>query len=181
MPTAIVSTAALPPTRHIWILLSADAGSREPRSTGRICRCDFCYNVLEFVDDPSAVLRSASQLMRGSSVLSILVRTQAGDSAGAERSVTAERGCEAHFGGKVRLFTPESLNPMVRQASLRATAPPGVRVVSGYLPPTISQQAQYERILHLGRKLGSLLESAVVAPYAQFLLRRTTPEPEHDT
>jgi S-adenosylmethionine-dependent methyltransferase len=149
-----------------------------------------CHNVLEYVDDPRAVLRSASQVMRDSSILSVLVRMragevwkaaiQAGDLAGAARNLAAEWGCESLFGGKVRLFTPESLTAMLRQNSLAATATRGVRVISDYLPPAVSFEAEYERILELERELGSRPEFAAVARYAQLLLRRG-PEAENPT
>ena len=149
-----------------------------------------CHNVLEFVDDPTAVLRSASQVMRDSSILSILVRTQAGEVwkaaiqagnlAEARRSLTAGWGCESLFGGKVRLFTPEGLNTMLRHASLEATATRGVRVVSDYLPPAISFEAEYDRILELERELGRRPEFAAVARYIQLLVRRI-PEAENRT
>jgi S-adenosylmethionine-dependent methyltransferase len=149
-----------------------------------------CHNVLEFVDDPCAVLRSTSQVMRDSSILSVLVRTQAGevwkaaiqagDLAGAARSLTAEWGCESLFGGKVRLFTPESLNAMLLHASLEATATRGVRVICDYLPPAISLEAEYEQIVELERELGSRPEFAAAARYAQLLVRRT-PEAETRT
>lgn len=147
-----------------------------------------CHNVLEFVDEPYAVLRSAAQLMRESAVLSLLVRTQAGeilkfaiqsgDLAGAGRSLTAEWGRESLFGGTVRLFTPESVTAMLRQASLEPAAVRGVRAISDYLPASISREAEYERIFELERKLGCRPEFAAVARYAQFLVRRT-PQPEH--
>jgi S-adenosylmethionine-dependent methyltransferase len=149
-----------------------------------------CHNLLEFVDDPRAVLHSASQLMRDSSILSILVRTragqvwkaaiQAGDLAEAGRCLTAEWGCESLFGGKVRLFTPDNLNAMPRPASLDATATRGVREISDYLPPAISFEAEYDRILELERDLGRRPEFAAAARYAQFLVRRT-PEAEKRT
>jgi S-adenosylmethionine-dependent methyltransferase len=145
-----------------------------------------CHNVLEFVDDPGAVLRSAEQLMRDGSLLSVLVRTQAGevlkaailagDLDGATDSLFAEWGRESLYGGKVRLFQPEDVNEMLRQASLTAAAVRGVRVISDYLPPTISRETEYERILALDRKLGSRPEFAAVARYAQFLVRRTARE-----
>lgn len=147
-----------------------------------------CHNLLEFVDDPGSVLRSASQVMHESSVLSVLVRSQpgevlkaaiqSGDLAGAERSLTAEWGRESVFGGPVRLFTSEILHALLREASLTAIATRGVRVISDYLPPAISFDAEYERIFELERKLGSRPEFQAVARYAQFLVRRSSePEP----
>jgi 2-polyprenyl-3-methyl-5-hydroxy-6-metoxy-1,4-benzoquinol methylase len=172
-------------------LYEADASRVSNLFSGESFDVILCHNLLEFVEDAGGVLRSASQAMRDSSVLSVLVRTQAGevlksaiqtgDLAGAERNLATGWSCEALFGAKVRLFTQEILNSMLRQTSLRATAIRGVRVISDYLPSTISREAEYERILELERKLGSRPEFAAVARYAQFLICRTTPEPEAQT
>ena len=171
-------------------LEEGDASQAANLFSGEVFDLILCHNVLEFVDDPGAVLRSSTQVMHDSSVLSVLVRTQAGevckaaiqagDLAGAGRSLAAEWVCESLFGGKVRLFTPETLNAMLRQASLTATATRGVRVISDYLPPTISFDNEYERILELERELGSRPEFAAVARYAQVLVRRI-PDPEQQT
>jgi len=145
-----------------------------------------CHNVLEFVDDPCAVLRGAARTLRDSSaILSVLVRNQAGevlkaalqagDLAAAEHNLTAEWGDESLYGGRVRLFTAESLRGMLIAASLAVTAERGVRVMSDYLPPRVSRGAEYERICELERKLGRRPEFAAVARYAQYLTRRADP------
>jgi len=145
-----------------------------------------CHNVLEFLDDPIAVLCAAARALRDSSaILSILVRNragevfkaaiQAGDLANAENNLTAEWGQESLYGGRVRLFTSESLQAMLKKASLATIAERGVRVFADYLPPRISRSAEYERILELERKLGSRAEYAAVARYTQCLARRSEP------
>jgi S-adenosylmethionine-dependent methyltransferase len=141
-----------------------------------------CHNVLEFVYDPIAVLTSAARAMRNSSaILSILVRSHAGevlktaisggDLAAAEHTLTVEWGDESLYGGKVRLFTPDSLHAMLGAASLTVIAERGVRVVSDYLPPQISRTDQYERILALELELGRRPEFAAVARYSHCLTR----------
>jgi S-adenosylmethionine-dependent methyltransferase len=141
-----------------------------------------CHNVLEFLDDPIVVLCAAARALRDSSaILSILVRNrggevfkaaiQAGDLANAENNLTAEWGQESLYGGRVRLFTPESLQAMLRAASLAAIGEQGVRVLADYLPSQISRSAEYERILELERKLGSRPEYAAVARYTQCFAR----------
>ena len=143
-----------------------------------------CHNILEFVDDPGAVLSSAARALRDpSAILSVVVRNQAGevlkaaiqagDLAAADASLTAEWGQESLYGGNVRLFTADSLHAMLKAASLAVTAKRGVRVVSDYLPPQISRSADYERIFELERKLGKLPEFAAVARYTHFLAHRT--------
>ena len=143
-----------------------------------------CHNILEFVEDPCAVLRSAARLLRDpSSIISVLVRNQAGevlkavllngDLAAAERNLTDEWGDEALYGGRVRLFRPESLRAMLLESSLVVTAERGVRVTSDYLPPRVSRSAEYERIFGLERKLGRRPEFAAVARYTHCLAHRT--------
>lgn len=142
-----------------------------------------CHNIMEYVDDPGAVLRGAARGLRDSSaLLSILVRNQAGevlkaairagDLAAAEHNLTAEWGNESLYGERVRLFTAGSVHAMLTVASLAVTAERGVRVMSDYLPPKVSRAAEYKRIFDLERKLGRRPEFAAVARYTQYLTRR---------
>lgn len=147
-----------------------------------------CHNVLEYVDDPGAVLRDAARLMRNSSaMLSALVRNQAGevmkaaiqagDLPAAEHKLDAEWGQESLYGGKVRLFRPDTLDTMVKDAALTVRAERGVRVISDYLPPTLSRSEEYERIFALERLLGMRQEFLGVARYLH-VLAHITPEAE---
>ena len=141
-----------------------------------------CHNVLEFLDDPGAVLRNAARALRDSTaLLSVLVRNQAGevfkaaiqagDLAAAKNGLTADWGQETLYGGRVRLFTPYSLRAMLREASLAAVAERGVRVLADYLPPRVSRNADYEQIFELERKLGSRPEYSAVSRYTHCLAR----------
>jgi len=146
-----------------------------------------CHNILEYVDDPSAVLSAAAQVLRtdstGIGILSILVRNragevfkagiEAGDLGAAERNVSAAWGYESLFGGKVRLFTLDGLQAMTNEALLAVTAERGVRVISDYLPPKVSRREEYERIFELERKLGSRPEFAAVARYIQIIAQHS--------
>ncbi len=145
-----------------------------------------CHNILEYVDDPGAVLCGAARLMRDSgALLSVLVRNRAGevlkaaikagDLAGAEQHLTAQWGQEPLCGSKVRLFTAKSLKSMLKAASLAVTARRGVRVVSDYLPRRVSRRLAYERILELERKLGKRPAFAAVARYTHCLAHRAGP------
>jgi SAM-dependent methyltransferase len=145
-----------------------------------------CHNLLEYVDDPEAVLRAAAAALRDSSaMLSVLVRNragevlkaaiQAGDLAAAKNNLTAEWGQESLYGGRVRLFSSHSLQAMLKAASLATTAERGVRVLADYLPPQVSRTAQYHRILELERKLSSQPEYAAIARYIHCLARREAP------
>jgi len=144
-----------------------------------------CHNILEYVEEPSAVLSAAAQVLRSDStavgILSILVRNragevlragiEAGDLEAAERNLTTAWGHESLFGGRVRLFTLDSLQVMTKGASLAVAAERGVRVISDYLPPQVSRRQEYERIFELERKLGSRPEFAAVARYVQIIAR----------
>ena len=145
-----------------------------------------CHNVLEFVDNPSEVLRAAARVLRDtSSTISVLVRNRLGevtkaallngDLAAAERNLTAEWGDEPLYGGKVRLFTADNLRAMLIAASFAVIAERGVRVVSDFLPPKVSRTDEYERIFELERKLGAQPEFAAVARYTHFLAQRRGP------
>jgi S-adenosylmethionine-dependent methyltransferase len=139
-----------------------------------------CHNILEYVDDPSALLRGAVRTLRNSTgTLSVLVRNQAGealkaaikdgDLAEAEDNLTAEWGRESLYGGRVRLFAAGTLHAMLVAAALVVTAERGVRVISDYLPSGISRNDKYERIFELERKLGMRAEFVSIARYTHCL------------
>jgi S-adenosylmethionine-dependent methyltransferase len=143
-----------------------------------------CHNILEYIDDPCAVLRGAARMLRdSSSMISVLVRNQAGevlksaikdgDLAATERNLTAEWAHESLYGGRLRLFTAESLQAMLLESLLVVTAERGVRVLSDYLPPSVSRSDEYEQIFELERKLGSRAEFAAIARYTHVLAHRT--------
>jgi S-adenosylmethionine-dependent methyltransferase len=144
-----------------------------------------CHNLLEYLDDPIAVLCGAARALRDSSaMLSVLVRNragevfkaaiQAGDLAAAENNLTAEWGEESLYGGRVRLFTSDNLQAMLRAASLGVIAERGVRVLADYLPPQVSRSADYGKILELERKLGRRPEFAAVSRYTHGMARRVS-------
>jgi S-adenosylmethionine-dependent methyltransferase len=143
-----------------------------------------CHNVLEFVGDPCTVLRDAARALRDpASVISVLVRNQPGevlkaaiqngDLATAERNLSSEWANESLYGGRVRLFTSDSLKAMMTAASLSVRGEMGIRVVTDYLPPKLSRNEEYERIFELERKLGRRPEFAAIARYTQCLARRS--------
>ena len=145
-----------------------------------------CHNLLEYVENPGAVLHSAALALRDpSSIISVLVRNQSGevlksaikegDLAATEHNLTAEWAHESLYGSNVRLFPAESLQAMLVAASLAVTAERGVRVVSDYLPPRVSRNDEYERIFELERTLGKRPEFAAVARYTHCLAHRAGP------
>jgi S-adenosylmethionine-dependent methyltransferase len=142
-----------------------------------------CHNILEFVEDPVAVLRSAAGTLRTSSgIVSVLVRNRAGevlkaailsgDLDAAANNLTAEWGNEALYGGKVRLFRPETTRTMLETASLGVVAERGVRVMADYLSPRVSLSDEYERVFELERQLGGRPDFSAIARYTHFLARR---------
>lgn len=141
-----------------------------------------CHNLLEYVDDPIGVLHAATRLLRdSSSILSVLVRNWAGevlkaavkegDLAAVERNLVAGWGQESLYGGKVRLFAPETLEAVLTEASLTPIAQRGVRVISDYLPEIISRSSEYDRIFDLERELGKRPEFVGIARYLHYLAR----------
>jgi len=167
-------------------LKHGDAAQLTNLCDGRSFHVVLCHNILEYVDDPGAVLRGAARALRDSAaILSILVRNQAGevlkaaiqagDLAAAEHGLTAEWGQESLYGGRVRLFPSDSLQVLLQAVSLAVTAQRGVRVVADYLPLQVARTADYERIFALERKLGSRPEFAAVARYTHCLARCDAP------
>src|ERR1700730_6829365 len=152
-----------------------------------------CHNILEYFDDPNSLLSAAAKMLQSDStgILSILVRNwagevfkagvKAGDLGTAERNLTTMWGHESLFGGRVRLFTLDSLQVMTKGASLAVAAERGVRVISDYLPPQVSRREEYERIFELERKLGSRPEFAAVARYIQIIARHSCASPNKET
>lgn len=145
-----------------------------------------CHNLLEYVDDPSAVLRGVARALRDSSAIaSVLVRNQAGevlkaaiqagDLVAAESNLTAKWGRESLYEGNVRLFAAESLRTMLLESSLAVTVERGVRVLSDYLPPQVSRNDEYEAIFHLERKLGMRSDFVPIARYTHCVAHRAAP------
>ncbi|HEX3156619.1 MAG TPA: methyltransferase domain-containing protein [Candidatus Angelobacter sp.] len=139
-----------------------------------------CHNVLEYVEDPAAVMRGVAPLLRDSSgILSVLVRSQAGevlkaaiqsgDLAGAKDALTSEWTQESLYGGKVRLFTLDNMRDILKAASFRIIAERGVRIIADYLPSKVSRVEEYGRILELERKLGKRAEFTAAARYIHLL------------
>lgn len=148
-----------------------------------------CHNMLEYAEDPTAVLRGIQQVMKRSAgaIVSIVVRNRAGevlksgiktgDLALAEKNLTAEWACESLYGKRVRLFRPAELRVQLRQAALEIIAERGVRVMADYLPGELSQDAAaYERLLAFEQSLGEQPDLAAIARYTQVLARAAGPD-----
>jgi 2-polyprenyl-3-methyl-5-hydroxy-6-metoxy-1,4-benzoquinol methylase len=166
------------------VLRHGDAARAAELFAGEFFDIVLCHNVLEYVDCPAAVVSDSARLLRrdAPALLSILVRNRAGevlkaairagDLNAAEQGLTADWGHESLYGGRVRLFTPDRLLAMSKEAGLELIAEHGVRVLADYLPPQIDRQAEYERIFELERMLGRRPEFAAIARYTHHILRR---------
>jgi S-adenosylmethionine-dependent methyltransferase len=140
-----------------------------------------CHNLLEYLEKPQTVVRGIARTLRDSGILSVLVRNQAGevmkaaikngDLGAAEDALGSEWGEESLYGGKVRLFTPQSAEQMLTETSLAIAVRRGVRVLADYLPAQLSRSAEYERILALERALGKRQEFFGIARYLHYMAR----------
>jgi S-adenosylmethionine-dependent methyltransferase len=143
-----------------------------------------CHNVLEYVGDPSAVVRSVADAARRGGLVSLLARNRAGEAMraavraqdldAARHALTAVSVKESLYGGPAKLFSHDSLRGLAADSGLEVLATRGVRVVADYLPATLSQtEDDYRRLLDFEHTLGARTDFAAVARYAQLLARRT--------
>jgi S-adenosylmethionine-dependent methyltransferase len=143
-----------------------------------------CHNVLEYMDEPFAVLGSLAHLLKndGESVLSVLVRNRNGevlkaafnsdDTALPETILLAETVLDSLYGEPVRVFDPADLRDFVRRSGLQIVAERGVRVVSDYLECRARTEDGYKRLQELELQLGAQQQFAAIARYTQIIARR---------
>lgn len=143
-----------------------------------------CHNVLEYVEDPSAVVRAVGSAARRGGLISLLARNRAGETMraavksqdldAARNALTAASVRESLYGGPAKLFDAESLGRLAADARLEVLATRGVRVVADYLPATLSNtEDDYRRLLDFEHTLGARTDFAAVARYTQLIARRT--------
>jgi S-adenosylmethionine-dependent methyltransferase len=142
-----------------------------------------CHNVIEYQDEPLAVLRGLAHVLKkdGESVVSVLVRNRYGevlkaaiksnDSTLAESVLTADTVLESLYGEPVRVFDPADLRIMMERAGLQVVAERGVRVVSDYMDCAALTNGDYDQLQKLELLLGAKPEFAAVARYSQFVAR----------
>lgn len=140
-----------------------------------------CHNLLEYVDDPSAVLRSLAQLLRkgANAVLSLLTRNRYGevlkaaiksrDLELAKTALSAETVLDSLYGQPLRVFDPVEVCVMAEQAGLELLAQRGVRVVADYLDCEALTEDAYQRLLDLELLLGAQPHLAAIARYTQII------------
>ena len=150
-----------------------------------------CHNLLEYVGDPSAIVRSIAHLLRKEGVVSVLVRNRAGevlkaaiksgDWGLAKANLSAGTVVDSLFGKPVRVFDPADVLHMLAQASLGIVAEYGVRVFSDYLDPEEPNGEAYRQMLELEFILGAQPKFAAVARYTQLIARRSSTSPGKGT
>jgi S-adenosylmethionine-dependent methyltransferase len=145
-----------------------------------------CHNLLEYVEDPLAVLRGLAPLLEddGKSIVSLLVRNRWGEvlkaaikGHDAERAATllrADTVLDSLYGQPVRVFDPDDFRKMVEWAGLEPLSVRGVRVVSDYLDCETLTESAYRRLLEFELLFGAQLQLAGVARYIQLIARRSS-------
>ncbi|MCA1633772.1 MAG: methyltransferase domain-containing protein [Acidobacteria bacterium] len=142
-----------------------------------------CHNVIEYVEDPAAVVKAVGAAARRGAVLSLLARNRAGeamraaikshDLEAARHALVAASATESLYGGPAKLFDAESLRALASDAGLEVLASRGVRVVADYLPAALSHaEEDYARLLDFEHTLGARDDFAAVARYVQVIARR---------
>jgi S-adenosylmethionine-dependent methyltransferase len=145
-----------------------------------------CHNLLEYMEDPFAVLCSLTRLLKkdGKSVVSLLVRNRYGEVLKsaikgrnlelAKAALLAETVLDPLYGQPVRVFDPLDFRRIVERAGLKPLAERGVRVLSDYLCCEASSEDDYARLLNFELLVGAQPQFAAVARYTQVIAR---PEP----
>ncbi|HKP72563.1 MAG TPA: methyltransferase domain-containing protein [Pyrinomonadaceae bacterium] len=142
----------------------------------------FCHNVLEYVEDLKATVETLAALVRPRGLVSLVARNRAGEAMRAalkahdldeaERALAVNWVNESLYGGPARVFDARELSELATDAGLEVVAVRGVRVVTDYLPASLSETKEaYARLLRFELKLGARPEFAGVARYTQIIAR----------
>lgn len=144
------------------------------------------HNLLEYIEDPLAVLCRLAHLLKenGKSLLSLVVRNRYGevlraaikgrDLELAKAALCAETILDSLYGEPVRVFDPDEVSSMAKQAGLELLAVRGVRVLSDYLDCEVSTEDAYKRLLDFELLLGAQPQLAAVARYTQIIGRSSS-------
>jgi|SRR5580704_6720322 S-adenosylmethionine-dependent methyltransferase len=144
-----------------------------------------CHNLLEFSENPSAIVRDIANVLRKDAVLSGLVRNRAGevlknaiksrDWKTALANLTAETVLDSLYDEPVRVFTLAEMRELLVRAGLEVVAEHGVRVFSDYIDLENRADTEYSQIVELESALGMRSEFAAIARYIQVIARRSGP------
>jgi S-adenosylmethionine-dependent methyltransferase len=142
-----------------------------------------CHNLLEYGENPSAIVRDIANALRKDAVLSVLVRNRAGEVLKdaiksrdwnlAVANLTAETVVDSLYSEPVRVFNLAEVRDLLTQASLEVVAEHGVRVFFDYLGLENLTDEAYPRIFKLESALGVRPEFAAIARYIQVIARRS--------
>jgi len=141
-----------------------------------------CHNVLEYVADPSAIVRSISYVLRNDGVFSLLVRNRAGevlkaaiklaDYELAKENLSALTVMDSLYRQPSRIFDAAEVLQMTAKVNLDPVAEYGVRVFSDYQDSANPDAETYRQIFDLECALGTRREFAAIARYIQLIARR---------
>ena len=161
----------------------ADAGQLENLFEADFFDVVVCHNLLEYVDDPSAILRSIAQVVRKDAVVSLLTRNRAGEvlkaaiKSGdwrlAKANLSLETVMDSLFHKPLRVFEPTELRHSLARFGLGVVAEYGVRVFSDYLDSDDLDGEAYLQLLKMELTLGALPQFAAIARYSQLIARRS--------
>jgi S-adenosylmethionine-dependent methyltransferase len=142
-----------------------------------------CHNLLEYVENPSAIVCDVANVLRKDGVLSVLVRNRAGevlkeaikssDWKRATANLTEETVVDTLYGEPTRLFIPAEIRDFLNRARLEVVAEHGVRVFFDYLGLENVTDAAYAQIFELESTLGARPEFSAIARYVQVIAHRS--------
>jgi S-adenosylmethionine-dependent methyltransferase len=142
-----------------------------------------CHNLLEYAENPSAIVRDIANILRKDAVLSVLVRNQAGEvlkeaiKSGdwklATANLAAKTVVDSLYDEPVRVFALAEVRDLLARARLEVVAEHGVRVFFDYLDLENLTDAAYSQIFELEWALGLRPEFAAIARYIQVIARRS--------
>jgi S-adenosylmethionine-dependent methyltransferase len=142
-----------------------------------------CHNLLEYSENPSAIVRDIANLLRKDAVLSVLVRNRAGevlksaiksrDGKIAVANLTAETVVDSLYDEPVRVFAPAEVRDLLTRAGLEIVVEHGVRVFCDYVDLENLADAAFSQIFELESALGMRPEFAAIARYIQVIARRS--------
>ncbi len=142
-----------------------------------------CHNMLEYGENPSAIVRDIANVLRKDAVLSVLVRNRAGevlkdaiksrDWKLAVANLNAETVVDSLYDEPVRVFTLAEVRDLLTRARLEVVSEHGVRVFFDYLDVENPAGAEYSQIFELESGLGMRPEFAAIARYIQVISRRS--------
>jgi len=142
-----------------------------------------CHNLLEFSENPSAIVHGIGNVLRKCAVLSVLVRNRAGevlknaiksrDSKIALANLAAETVLDSLYDEPVRVFALAEVRELLARAGLEIVAEHGVRVFCDYVDLENLADTAYTQIFELESALGMRPEFAAIARYIQVIARRS--------